>query len=139
MAKVSKNKQPKMHNQAKRGQSRRRLDIENREPPSLLDYSTKRKITGIVMILVACVLFIVVAWPTDAVVAHFFAVVLKQGLGIGAYILPFILVGIAFTFITTSERKLVSFRTIVGFFLIFVGLLILFALASQRCTPKCTS
>ncbi len=128
MAKVSRNNHNKSSNQAYRGQSRRRLAREDMDPPSLLDYSTKRKISGIVMILIACVLFLLVVWPTDAIVARFVSLVLKQGLGIGAYVLPFILICIALTFITTSERKLITFRSIIGFFLILIGLLILLAL-----------
>ena len=108
--------------------TRRRLGAQEDAKPELLDEDTKRNITGVVVALVALVLILVVAWPTNAVLTSFFSLVMRRGLGIGAYLLPIALIGVAGTFIARFERERVSTRVIAGLALVLFGLLILLAL-----------
>ena len=110
--------------------TRKKLGSQEAAPaePALIDYGTKRNITGIICIVVALALILIVAWPTNAVVTSFLSRVLRLGLGIGAYVLPVFLVIIAGTFIARFEQERVPTRVIVGLILDFLGLLILVAL-----------
>ena len=108
--------------------TRKKLGAQETAQPELLDDDTRRSITGVVIALVALVLILIVAWPSNAVVTSFLSLVLRRGLGIGAYLLPIVLIVIAGTFIAQFERERVSTRAIAGLGLILFGLLILLAL-----------
>ena len=108
--------------------TRKKLGAQEAVQPELLDDDTKRSITGVVIALVALVLILIVAWPSNAVVTSFLSTVLRRGLGIGAYLLPIVLIAIAGTFIMRFERERVTTRVIVGLGLVLLGLLILLAL-----------
>ena len=112
--------------------TRKKLGAQETAQPVLLDDDTKRSITGVVIALLGLVLILIVAWPTNAVVTSFLSLVLRRGLGIGAYILPIALVIVAGTFIVRFERERVSTRVIIGLGLVLLGLLILMALLTPN-------
>ena len=94
----------------------------------LIDDSTRRNIVGILCAVVALALVLIVAWPTNAVVASFLSRVLRLGLGVGAYILPVLLIIIAGTFVMRFESERVPARVIIGLALVYFAILILAAL-----------
>ncbi len=97
-------------------------------PAPLIDDGTRRNIVGIVCAVVALALILIVAWPTNAVVTSFLSLVLRRGLGIGAYILPILLIIVAGTFIARFENERVPTRVIIGLALIYLAILVLAAL-----------
>ena len=97
-------------------------------PAPLIDGGTKRTIVGIVCVVVAIALVLIVAWPTNAVVTSFLSLALRMGLGVGAYILPVLLVVVAATVLAHFETERMGTRVIVGIAIIFVAFLVLVAL-----------
>ncbi len=94
----------------------------------LLDDTAHRNIVGIICVVVAIALVLIVAWPTNAVVTSFLSLWIRRLLGIGAYLLPVLLVIVAGTFVAQFESERVPTRVIIGLALIFFAVLILFAL-----------
>lgn len=94
----------------------------------LIDGETRRNLIAIGCAIAALALILIVAWPTNAVVTTFLSTLLREGLGVGAYVLPVLLVVIAATFVAKFETERVPTRVILGLALIFVGLLVLMAL-----------
>lgn len=99
-------------------------------PQGFIDDRTKRTIIAILCIVCAVALLLIVVWPSDAVVASLMSQGLHRGLGIGAYILPLVLVLIGFVFIGKIGNRAGAGRIIAGLLVIYIGLLILLALAS---------
>jgi len=83
---------------------------------------------AIVCVVVALALILIVAWPTNAVVTSFLSLVLRRGLGVGAYILPILLIIVAGTFVARFESERVPTRVVIGLALMYFGLLVLVAL-----------
>ena len=96
--------------------------------PTLVDDNTRRNIIGIVCAVVALALILVVAWPTNALVTSFLSLALRRGLGIGAYLLPLLLIVVAGTFVARFESERVPTRVIIGLTLIYLAILVLVAL-----------
>ena len=94
----------------------------------IIDDSTRRNIIGIVCAVVALALILIVAWPTNAVVTSFLSRVLRLGLGVGAYIMPVLLIIVAGTFVARFESERVPARVIIGLALVYLSILILAAL-----------
>ncbi len=99
-------------------------------PQGFIDDRTKRTIIAILCIVCAVALLLIVVWPSDAVVASLMSQGLHQGLGIGAYILPLVLVLIGFVFIGKIGSRAGAGRIIAGLLVIYIGLLVLSALAT---------
>ncbi len=108
--------------------SGRKKPPEPAGPAPIIDDGTKRTIIAIVCAIVALVLVLIVAWPTNAVVTSFLSLVLRRGLGVGAYLLPVFLVVIAGTFVIQFDAERVPTRVIIGLSLIYLAILILAAL-----------
>lgn len=94
----------------------------------LIDGNTRRTIAGIACVVAAVALVLIVAWPTNAVVTTFLSRALRLGLGVGAYILPVLLVVVAGTVLARFETERMGSRVIIGIAIIFVSFLILVAL-----------
>ena len=101
---------------------------EPQQQQGLLDDDTRKNIIGVIVALVALALILIVAWPTNAVVTSFLSLVLRRGLGIGAYLLPVALIVVAGTFIARFDRERVPTRAIIGLALVLFGLLVMLAL-----------
>ena len=108
--------------------SGRRKAPEPAPKPQIIDDSSRRTIIAIVCAVVALALILIVAWPTNAVVASFLSLVLRRGLGVGAYILPILLIIVAGTFVARFESERVPTRVVIGLALMYLGLLIVLAL-----------
>ena len=94
----------------------------------LLDDDAHRTITGIACAVVALALALIVAWPTDAVLASFLSLALRRALGIGAYLLPVCLMVVAATFVVRFESERVPTRVILGLGILYVSILVMSAL-----------
>lgn len=108
--------------------SGRRKAPEPEPRPQIIDDGSRRTIVAIIMAVLALALILIVAWPTNAVVTSFLSLLLRRGLGVGAYLLPIVLVIIAGTFVARFENERVPTRVIIGLAVMYVGLLILLAL-----------
>ncbi len=98
------------------------------EETHVFDERTRRDIAGVIFAVLAVALFVVAVMPSDAVVTSFVGTWLHLALGIGAYILPFLLIIIGATFLARTVRGHFSLRMTVGLLIIFIALLTLFAL-----------
>ena len=57
----------------------------------LIDEQSRRSILGVVCVVCALVLFIITAMPATGIVSSWLSGFLHAGLGLGAYLLPFLL------------------------------------------------
>ena len=64
------------------------------EEARLLDERTRHDIVGVVFAVLAAVLLVAAVLPTDAIVTSFLSTALHLTLGLGAYLLPFLLLAI---------------------------------------------
>ena len=110
--------------------TRKKLGAQQPEPENqaFLDDGTHRRIIGIVCLVLAVAILLIVAWPTNAVVTSALSLILRCGLGIGAYLLPVVLGIVAATYLTKVNNERLPTRVIVGLAIFFVGLLVLLAL-----------
>ena len=116
-----------------RSSNKRRLDSAAADS-GFLDSEAKRNIAGILIILLAVVLFVAALLPSNAVVTSFAANVLHLTFGIGCYVLPLFLAAIGVSFMVQSEREHVSGRAALGLLLIFIAILTILALFSPLVT-----
>ena len=102
-----------------------RPEVEDRR---LLDERTRRDIAGVAFAVLAVVLFVAAVLPANALVTSFVSTALHLTLGLGAYLLPFLLLSVGASFLARFERERVPLRVAVGLVLIFVAVLALLAL-----------
>lgn len=110
----------------KQGGSRRQAE----EKPRLLDDRARRDILGIVIAVVAIVLFVIVVMPTDAVITGLLQSGLHYALGLGSYILPFLLLIVGALFLVRFDKPNVSARISIGLVMIYCAVVVLLALTS---------
>ena len=91
-----------------------------------VDARTKRDICGVVFIVLGVSLFAMMMIPSKALVTSVLSEVLRLAFGTGAYVLPFVLVLIGFSFIIRFQRQKMPTRVAVGLFLIFLAILGIF-------------
>ncbi len=101
---------------------------EAKESASLFDARTKRDIVGVLLAVFAVALFVTAILPPEGMVTSLLSSGLHYAFGVGVYILPFLLLGLAVTFLVRFEREMVSARAAIGFAIIFFALLALVAL-----------
>lgn len=89
----------------------------------ILDDRTKRDITAVALIVVSIALFAMVFLGSNGVVTGALSLGLRYCFGIGAYVLPFLLAGLAATLLVRFEREMVPARVAIGFGLLFVAFL----------------
>lgn len=93
----------------------------------LMDASVGRDIAGVVLAVIAVVSFIAVVSPSSAPVSHAIASFYHLGFGLGAYVLPFVLLLFA-AGLFMRERIPLNARTLAGGGLIFVCVLSMLSL-----------
>ena len=106
--------------------------------PRIFDERTKRDITGVVVSLLGVVLFVAAVIPTNAVITSFVSQALHLCLGLGAYLLPFVLVAIGAACLVRVEKEGVPLRVGIGLAMVFVALLSLLALFTPEAAPDAT-
>ena len=113
--------------QARRAQAAAPIDQAAAKEPIVSDEG-KRTIAGIAFVVLATALLLIILVPSNGVVSLFFSKALKLSLGIGAYILPFLLLIIGISFVAKFEQQRMPARFAIGMTLIFIAVLVLFAL-----------
>ncbi len=96
----------------------------------LFDERTKRDILSVCLIIVSIALFVSAILPSSAMVTSVVSAGLHRAFGIGEFILPIILFVLAILFLIRFEKEKVPTRAAIGFALIFVAILVLFALGT---------
>ena len=97
-------------------------------PRTILDARTKRDIASVVIIVIAIALFATVIVSPSGVVTGALALALRFSLGIGMYVLPFLLVILGITFLIRFQNEMVPARVAIGFALLFIAFLTIVAL-----------
>lgn len=97
---------------------------------SLFDDRTKRDILSVCLIVLSIALFVTALMPSTGMVTSLVSTGLHHAFGVGIYILPFILFALAVLFLIRFEKERVPARAAIGFALIFVAVLVLFALGT---------
>lgn len=93
------------------------------QPAPLLDDRTKRDIAAVVMIIVGVALLAMDFIGSDGVVTGALSLALRYCLGIGSYVLPFLLFVLAGTLLVRFEREMVPTRVAIGFALLLLAFL----------------
>ncbi len=94
----------------------------------LFDERVRRDITGVVFLLLGVVLFVSVVLPSNALITSFLAQALELGLGLGAYMFPFVLIIVGVCFLIRFDRERVPLRVAFGLVVIFIAVLAFVAL-----------
>ena len=97
-------------------------------PGRILDDRTRRDIAAVALIVVAIALLATTLLSSDGVVTGALSLGLRLSLGLGAYVLPFLLIGLAITLLIRFERQMVPARVAIGFALLFIAFLTIMAL-----------
>ena len=94
-----------------------------------LDDRSRRDIAGVICAVIAVALFIVSLMPGSGIITQWLSSVLHIGLGLGTYILPFVLVLIAVSLIWRNgeTQNRMSARVSVGLIILFFALLVILA------------
>lgn len=103
-------------------------NISTPDERRLFDARARRDISGVACVFLSVVLFVTVALPSDAVVTSFVSDALHVLLGLGAYLLPVLLLIIGVSFLLRFKRERVPARIALGLTMIFVAVLALLAL-----------
>ena len=94
----------------------------------IFDERTKRDISAVALIVLSVALFAMVFMGSEGVVTGAISLGLRFCFGIGAYVLPFLLIGLAATLLIRFEREMVPARVAIGFGLLFLALLTIVSL-----------
>ncbi len=114
--------------QAKKNNQNAKAATSAPEATPLLDDGTRHDIVGIVLIVLGVALFFAVLVQTDAVVTHALATAIHLCLGLGAYLLPVVLIVVGVSFLVRIERDHIHARITIGLLMILVAVLALLAL-----------
>lgn len=109
------------------------------DDPRLFDDRIRRDVAGISCIILGVILFASMIISTDAPITAFVQDFMHHGLGFGAYILPFLLLIIAASFLVRVKKERVSLRISLGIALIFIAFLSLLALFTPESAPDATN
>ena len=94
----------------------------------IFDERTKRDISAVALIVLSIALFAMVFMGSEGVVTGAVSLGLRFCFGIGAYVLPFLLIGLAATLLIRFEREMVPARVAIGFGLLFLAFLTIVSL-----------
>ncbi len=94
----------------------------------LLDSRARRDIAGVLCVVAAIALFVITTMPVNGLVTTWLSGALHASLGIGCMLLPMFLVLIAVSLFFRTEGRRIPLRVAIGLLLMFVAILVLFAL-----------
>ena len=94
----------------------------------ILDERSRRDIAAVSLIVLAVALFATSFLSPNGVLTGALSHGLKLCLGIGAYVLPFMLAGLAATLLVRFDSQMVPARVAIGFALLFIAFLTIMAL-----------
>ncbi|MDO4443857.1 MAG: DNA translocase FtsK 4TM domain-containing protein, partial [Slackia sp.] len=109
---------------SKGGRARKEPPAEPQEAVSVVrifDERTRRDIAGVGIAVLAVVLFVTAVLPPSGFITSALAQGLHAALGLGAYVLPFLLAGVGACFLVRGETDVLAFRLGIGFALLFVS------------------
>ncbi len=98
------------------------------ESYSILGYSARGDITGVVLIVSAVALLLMLYSGTDALITSGIRAGLTQGFGVGAVLIPIVLILLGITFFLPSEAP-ISMRSAIGLSLVLLAVLGLISLS----------
>ena len=87
--------------------------------PRIFDERTKRDITGVAIAVLAVVLFVTAVLPPSGFITSALATGLHLALGIGSYVLPFVLIIVGVSFLARSDADSFALRMGVGLAMLF--------------------
>ncbi len=93
----------------------------------LLDEKSRRDIAGVICAVAGIVLFLAACLPSNGLVTEWLSNMLHIGLGIGAFLLPIVLLLIAAVLFIGRVGEKMSVRVALGLIILFFSLLTLFA------------
>ena len=96
--------------------------------PRIFDERTKRDIAGVGVAVLAVVLFVTAVLPPSGFITSALAHGLHAALGLGAYVLPFLLAIVGVCFLVRSETDSLALRVGIGLGMVFVSFEVLLAL-----------
>ncbi len=102
------------------------------QKPSLFDEKAKRDILSVCLIVLSVALFVTALMPSSGMVTSLVSTGLHHALGVGIYLLPVMLFVLAILFLIRFEKERVPARAAIGFALIFIAVLTLFALGTPN-------
>ena len=94
----------------------------------VFDDRTRRDVAGVAIAVIAVALLVTAVVPADGVVTSALSEALHLSLGLGAYLLPVVLIIIGVSFLLRTGKTRVTLRLTVGLALIFVAVLSLLSL-----------
>ncbi len=100
------------------------------EEPRIIDERARRDIIGVTFAVLAVALLVAAVMPANAVVTLFVSTSLHLTLGLGAYLLPFLLLAIGVSFLVHFDRERVPARVSLGLAMVFVAVLALLSLST---------
>lgn len=115
------------------GKQKRKSPGHSRSPKGdeqIIGQRAKTDIIAVVLIVVGVALFAVSLIPTDAPVTSLIINVLRYIVGVGIYILPFVLIVCGGSMFFRMERQKIPIRVAIGLCLIFVAVLTIISLCS---------
>ncbi|GHT79427.1 hypothetical protein FACS1894104_4110 [Actinomycetota bacterium] len=89
----------------------------------LLDTRVKNDLAGVVIGILAIVLLVIVLVPADAVGARVLGDILRLGFGLGAVLLPFLLLGWSATFFIKQRLSNTPLRLAIGLAIIYLAII----------------
>ncbi|MDR0501239.1 MAG: DNA translocase FtsK [Coriobacteriales bacterium] len=107
--------------------------VADTQQRSFLDNRAKNDLAGVLIAILAIVLLVVVLMPSNAIAAHFISEGLRVLVGLGAYILPFLLLCWATTFFIKQRLTNSPMRLLIGLAVIYLAII---SLASANGTNE---
>ncbi len=96
--------------------------------PSILDERTKRDIGGIACGIASVALFVAAVLPPSGVLTQVLSQILHVGLGLGCYLLPFVMLITCVCVLWRTDNPSFGLRVGIGLFLLLLSLMALFSL-----------
>lgn len=115
---------------AEKGAKKNGARVTLSEEPRIIDERARRDIIGVTFAVLAVALLVAAIMPANAVVTLFVSTSLHLTLGLGAYLLPFLLLAVGVSFLVRFERERVPARVSLGLAMVFVAVLALLALST---------
>lgn len=94
----------------------------------LFDDRTRRDIAGVIFAILAVALFVTAVLSPEGMITSLVATGLRHIIGIGSYVLPFVLLAISITLLVRLKREVVPIRVALGLGLLFIAFLTLVAI-----------
>jgi S-DNA-T family DNA segregation ATPase FtsK/SpoIIIE len=128
-AKAPSGKKPDLGKNGSSGRSGKQAQAAATPPlrKPLLGPRVKNDLIGLVLIIVAVVLLVIVALPSDAFGARFMSQALRSVFGQGAFVLPFLILAWAATFFVRKRLTNAPVRLALGLGVIYLALIGIFA------------